>query len=71
MSLILLNVSSYVVSFSATPNLHMVNQPTLREKVQFTSTMDWGMNTNMQVRVLDQVAWDIFVIPSLFRLFST
>jgi len=40
---------SFICSFSATPRLHEVNQPTLKEKVDFTRRMDFGLNTNFQV----------------------
>lgn len=40
---------SFICSFSATPSLHKINQPTLKEKIAFVQEMDWGMNTDMQV----------------------
>ena len=42
--------SNFICSFSESPSLHLVNQPTLKEKVSFVQNMDWGMNTNMQVK---------------------
>jgi hypothetical protein len=40
---------NFICSFSQRPSLHLVNQPTLKEKVSFVQNMDWGMNTNLQV----------------------
>ena len=42
---------NFICSFSESPSLHLVNQPTLKEKVSFVRNMDWGMNTNMQVKL--------------------
>lgn len=41
--------NNFICSFSATPSLHKVNQPTLEEKVLSLKQMEWGMNTNLQV----------------------
>ncbi len=41
--------SKYIVSFSSTPVLHLVDQPTLAERVAYVQRMDWGMSTNVQV----------------------
>ncbi|KAJ7549624.1 hypothetical protein O6H91_07G060700 [Diphasiastrum complanatum] len=45
-----------VITFSSKPQLHVVQGSTLAEKYQFTATMDWGANTNLQAvfdRILD------------------
>ena len=41
--------NNYICTFSATPSLHKVDKPTLKENVSFVQELDWGMNTNMQV----------------------
>ena len=41
---------SYICSFSEKPSLHKIDQPTLKEKVSYLMDMEWGMNTNMQVK---------------------
>ena len=51
---------SFICSFSETPSLHLVNQPTLREKVSFVQHMDWGMNTNMQVKCYHIYCFQVF-----------
>jgi len=38
-----------ICTFSASPQLQFVNQPTLKEKIEFTKQMEWGSNTNLQV----------------------
>ena len=40
--------NNVICSFSATPHLHKINQPTLKEKIRIVQAMDWGMNTDFQ-----------------------
>ncbi|XP_042514788.1 uncharacterized protein LOC122089265 [Macadamia integrifolia] len=43
-----------VITFSANPQLHMIEGSDLQSKIQFIRKMDWGMNTNFQ-RVFDKI----------------
>ncbi|XP_077229434.1 uncharacterized protein LOC143862296 [Tasmannia lanceolata] len=43
-----------VITFSSNPQLHLIEGETLKEKIQFVKSMDWGMNTNFQ-RVFDRI----------------
>uniref|UniRef100_A0ACD5VQP3 Uncharacterized protein n=1 Tax=Avena sativa TaxID=4498 RepID=A0ACD5VQP3_AVESA len=43
-----------VITFSATPEIHLIKGMTLREKMAFVREMQWDMNTNFQA-VFDQI----------------
>ncbi|TVU08216.1 hypothetical protein EJB05_41611, partial [Eragrostis curvula] len=46
--------SGRVITFSHTPEIHMIKGETLKEKLSFVQSMDWGMNTNFQA-VFDRI----------------
>ncbi|KAK3134137.1 hypothetical protein QOZ80_6AG0545420 [Eleusine coracana subsp. coracana] len=46
--------SGRVITFSSRPEIHEVRGETLREKMRFVKTMDWGANTNFQA-VFDRI----------------
>lgn len=52
--------NNYICTFSATPSLQKIDQPTLKEKVSFVQEMDWGMNTEVQVQP--------FCLTSMYKL---
>jgi hypothetical protein len=41
--------NSYICSFSSTPSLQKIDQPTLTKRIESVLEMDWGMSTNVQV----------------------
>lgn len=41
--------NSVICTFSHSPSLQKIDQATLQEKVSFVQSMEWGMNTNLQV----------------------
>ncbi|KAK1322360.1 hypothetical protein QJS10_CPA03g01488 [Acorus calamus] len=43
-----------VITFSATPQLHVIKGKTLAEKMSFVKGMEWGMNTDFQA-VFDRI----------------
>ncbi|EOY06228.1 hypothetical protein QUC31_016386 [Theobroma cacao] len=43
-----------VITFSANPELHLIQGDTLKDKTQFVRDMDWGANTDFQ-KVFDQI----------------
>ncbi|CAL5053844.1 unnamed protein product [Urochloa decumbens] len=43
-----------VITFSARPEIHMIQGKTLQEKLRFVQRMEWGMNTNFQA-VFDRI----------------
>ncbi|KNA15610.1 hypothetical protein SOVF_096720 [Spinacia oleracea] len=43
-----------VITFSANPQLHVIQGDTLKSKMEFVQAMDWGMNTNFQ-KVFDLI----------------
>ncbi|KQK19864.1 uncharacterized protein LOC100845451 [Brachypodium distachyon] len=43
-----------VITFSATPEIHLIKGKTLLEKMSFVKTMQWDMNTNFQA-VFDRI----------------
>ncbi|KAL8172273.1 hypothetical protein V2J09_024077 [Rumex salicifolius] len=43
-----------VISFSSTPQLHLIEGDDLKSKAAFVNYMDWGMNTDFQ-KVFDQI----------------
>ncbi|XP_023543545.1 uncharacterized protein LOC111803399 [Cucurbita pepo subsp. pepo] len=43
-----------VITFSADPQLHLIEGDSLKSKTQFIMSMDWGYNTNFQ-KVFDQI----------------
>uniref|UniRef100_A0A0D9VCY4 TROVE domain-containing protein n=1 Tax=Leersia perrieri TaxID=77586 RepID=A0A0D9VCY4_9ORYZ len=43
-----------VITFSERPQLHRIAGETLSDKVKFISSMDWGMNTDLQ-KVFDRI----------------
>ncbi|GJR84181.1 putative von Willebrand factor A-like domain superfamily protein [Tanacetum coccineum] len=44
----------HVITFSQSPQLHLIEGPDLRSKTEFIKRMDWGMNTNLQ-KVFDKM----------------
>ena len=58
--------SNFICSFSESPSLHLVNQPTLKEKVSFVRNMDWGMNTNMQVKLFTFKLFSFIILNPFF-----
>ncbi|XP_046652378.1 uncharacterized protein LOC124343193 isoform X2 [Daphnia pulicaria] len=40
--------NSYICSFSSTPSLQKIDQPTLTKRIESVLEMDWGMSTNVQ-----------------------
>ena len=43
---------NYICTFSSSPQLHVIDQPTLKEKAAFVRQMDWGVSTNLRVSVI-------------------
>ncbi|XWS39114.1 hypothetical protein CRYUN_Cryun18bG0022400 [Craigia yunnanensis] len=43
-----------VITFSANPELHLIQGDTLKAKTEFVRNMEWGRNTNFQ-KVFDQI----------------
>ncbi|RWR78842.1 hypothetical protein CKAN_00739400 [Cinnamomum micranthum f. kanehirae] len=52
-----------VITFSANPQLHIIEGETLQEKVEFIKGMEWGMNTDFQ-KVFDRIL-DVAVATKL------
>ncbi|PWA68630.1 hypothetical protein CTI12_AA303890 [Artemisia annua] len=44
----------HVITFSESPELHLVEGPDLKSKTEFIENMNWGMNTNFQ-KVFDKM----------------